>query len=630
PLALVRDPQFKFSMNLRVLGAKSLHSKTHDVTFNDNIVKINDVIPDRDLILNILTAQKPSTSLNVHTYKDGDYLYFAVLASPPEEIEEKDIKKLSFIELIDHSGSMGSPRTENSKWSISDFIAKLTYFEIKDMASAVYFGVFDTNTWWEKINDIPQLESFLSQNYGGGGTHLGKAIEQAIHKHKKKGLPYNIVITDAQVSDIGRLLQLADNIYEKGQRFIIICVDSSPNAYIPIEMARRSRGLAFFLRSNLERDMINCVEEISRYWRDPIGKVQVEVTADGDKNIGLEHSQALHFENVLDIGDLTKNMSRWAVGRIKCSNKSSVLFKLMLDGKGTDSVKIDLNKVENVSAVRDIFGVHRINYLEALSKQHYGTPNITNILAKMGYEMETKEKQSIIYRENQVIVNREFFNGLIKDVSLEYGIISGETAFIAVLEREGKVSESTLVPNAIPRGWSNQGPPGLPAGPPSMAGAPPPPGVAPGGPPSGPPKSARLSRSQGLSNFSGDIMKELSSLFSGRKKGKKGGSSHRYQPKYSMDSSVSRHEKKEQPPIFEGTTKKGIFYSSDKTIRLSSLEVVGDVPDEAILSIYLEGQSTPITEIKLKKVKLLGKRPLNIRGMVKFECNVAGIKIILR
>lgn len=580
PLAIMLDPQHRFSMRVTMQGASKITSPSYDIELKDNIASISNVLPNKDLIIKLELEKKEHPTLKLITYKEGEDLYFGVLASPPETT--KKVKKISFVGAIDHSGSM-----HGAKWEVSDFIAKMTYSEIKDISSEVYVGAFDTNTWWIKVKNYAELEDFLQHKYGGGGTHLGVAIEEGIYKHVKDGIPYNVIITDAQVSDYGRLFRLADKIKELNQRLIMVCVDSAPNSFIPIEMARRAGGLSFFLNSNAEGDMVNAVEHISQYWKEPIGSVKVKVL--GPENITLEHSQGLHDGFVLNLGDLTKTMARWAVGRVKGSLDSDLTFKLLVDGKEVDEISLTTGKENRF--IKDIFGIHRVNYLECLINAFYSVEDLASLLLSIGYEI-TIEKKDRIYEDNKLKLTRDQLDTLLEETALNFGLASKETSFVAITKREGKIEDTVLIPNALPEGWGGGLEATLGEGAPSVPRA----GLVMSSlkPAAAPPSKQKAKES---------------TILMDRMAGGGGASPI------------------EEKAIYEGLTKSGIFFESKEKVKLTSIKVLGNVPKNAKVFIYLKNDSTPIATVNLERVRLLGERPLNIFGIIRIESNVDGVRI---
>ncbi len=580
PLCVVKDPKHRFSMALKLFDVTKTTSSTHAFVQKGDTLEIDSIIPNKDLVLEFELERKEKPSLTVFPYADSDYLYFLVLAKPP--IASNKVKRLSFVEAIDHSGSMGYPSQDGSKWNISDFVARMTYLDVKNLASTVHVCVFDTRIWWAEINKQKDLDDFLNANHGGGGTHLGVAIEQCIYKHKNNGsVPYNVIITDAQVSDYGRLFRLADQMKELQQRFIMICVDTAPNAYIPLEMARRSGGISFFLSSSAEVDMINAVETISRYWKEPLGNVRVKVET--SQNTPVEHSQGLHEGNYLELGDLLKDMSRWAVGRIKIRKNDSVTFSLLVDDKEMDHVEV---KPKNINKfVKDIFGIHRVNYLESLINARYDFDKLDELLTSIGYTVPLHGNADMIYSDNILKLTRDNLDILLAEVALEFGLASKETSFVAITKEEGKVVETFVVPNALPENW------GLDLSKPRNA-------ILKASPPSSTP--SRGMRRPKRTMFMSKTMKDIHTGGKGKK------------------------------TIFEGKTTKGIFFESKEKVRVTAIEVKGSVAPGAKLFFYQKGQSTPVVTIDLHRVSLLGgKRPLNFNGYARFECNMDGIKIII-
>ena len=77
-------------------------------------------------------------------------------------------------------------------------------------------------------------------------------------------------------------------------------------------------------------------------------------------------------------------------------------------------------------------------------------------LAALGYDPARLSAGSQpVYRENAVRDLREALDGLLLAESLEYGLLSSATGFVAVRKEKGETVEGTVfVSSALPAGWS--------------------------------------------------------------------------------------------------------------------------------------------------------------------------------
>src|SRR5207249_10890101 len=89
---------------------------------------------------------------------------------------------------------------------------------------------------------------FLAERRDSGGTELAVALEQALGLRRAEGAyaRHLVVITDAEVSDAGRILRLAEDErrHPLRRRISVLCIDAAPNATLALELADRSGGVA--------------------------------------------------------------------------------------------------------------------------------------------------------------------------------------------------------------------------------------------------------------------------------------------------------------------------------------------------------------------------------------------------
>ena len=115
--------------------------------------------------------------------------------------------------LIDHSGSMSGPKWEAADWAVQNLLAGLTPSDTFNL------GLFHSTTRWfarqpvrGDERTIRQARDFLLQHKDSGGTELGVALEQALDQPRDAAdrARHVLIVTDAQVSDAGRILALVE------------------------------------------------------------------------------------------------------------------------------------------------------------------------------------------------------------------------------------------------------------------------------------------------------------------------------------------------------------------------------------------------------------------------------------
>src|SRR5262249_40303059 len=149
---------------------------------------------------------------------------------PPAVRPKKPAVAREVILLVDHSGSMQGAKWEAADWAVKRFLSELT--ETDTFA----LGLFrNQTTWLHKVprsadaKAVAKAIAFLEKHKDAGGTELGAALEQALDKPRatKEPARHVLIITDAEVTDAGRILRLADQEAkeEHRRRIDVLCID---------------------------------------------------------------------------------------------------------------------------------------------------------------------------------------------------------------------------------------------------------------------------------------------------------------------------------------------------------------------------------------------------------------------
>jgi len=478
PLLLLRDPGHRFALDLTLLGGGSVQSPTHALaqTQEDNRVRLRleegEVIPDRDCVLSWRPPQdqdRPTFQVTLHDDPASEHVYFLGLLAPPTVRPTKSGVAREIILLVDHSGSMQGPKWEAADWAVKRFLSELTEQD------TFALGLFHDKTSW--LNKAPRAADaktvqkaiqFLEEHKDTGGTELGVALEQALDKPRGSGeaARHVLIITDAEVTDAGRVLRLADQeAKEKERRRLdVLCIDAAPNSFLARELAERGGGVARFLTSAPEEeDITTALDEVLADWAQPVVTgLRLEVNRANVEAAGHALLKEGKTGCAIDLGDLPAGRSVWVAGRLPREKAGDLSFRVLTPAnREVAGCRIDFAK-DHVDrpALKALFGARRVLGLEFLISSGYAGKDMEEQLARLGYDpkeifADQPKKKSKVYAENVREDADQVLRRLLVREALQYGLACSETAFIAVRTEKGKPVEGTVVvANALPHGWS--------------------------------------------------------------------------------------------------------------------------------------------------------------------------------
>ncbi|MEA2631709.1 MAG: Ca-activated chloride channel, partial [Chloroflexota bacterium] len=253
PLGLLRDPGHRFALDLALRGASAVESPTHRLDVaregDGRRVRLRDgeVVPDRDCVLSWRPEQdpgRPALQVLLHDDPASGQVYFLALVAPPATRDAGRGLPREVILLVDHSGSMEGPKWQAADWAVERFLSDLSGRD------AFGLGLFHTTTRWfapaprpADPQSVGEAVAFLKAHRDSGGTNLGVALEQALGLKRGPGeaARHVLIVTDAEVSDAGRIVHLADQEARRGdrRRVSVLCIDAAPNSVLALELAER-------------------------------------------------------------------------------------------------------------------------------------------------------------------------------------------------------------------------------------------------------------------------------------------------------------------------------------------------------------------------------------------------------
>ena len=480
PLALLRDPGHRFALDLVVRGAEAVESGTHQIATSEEDgglrarLRDGETIPDRDCVLTWKARQEPgAAAVQVFLSDDPEsgQAYFLALVSPPSALDGARSAPREAILLVDHSGSM-----EGAKWEAADWAVKSFLYGLSERDTFA-LGLFHTKTrWFDKKprradgDTIEKAINFLERNRDSGGTELGVALEQALGlaRSTDERARHALIITDAEVSDAGRILRLADEESRRDdrRRVSVLCIDAAPNSHLALQLAERGGGVAKFLTSDPdEEDISTALDEALAEWAEPaLTGLRLEVNTPVAQAAGREVRTARESGwSGIDLGDLPAGRAVWVIGRVPNSRPDDLSFKLTRQGlEPAPDCRIELHRAaRDHTAIKALFGARRVLGLEYLIHSNYSSyssDELRNQLARLGYDPgQALAPKSQVYAENARTEAGMALRDLLVREALDYGLACSETAFVAVRKEAGRVIEGVVaVANALPAGWSDR------------------------------------------------------------------------------------------------------------------------------------------------------------------------------
>lgn len=480
PLALLRDPGHRFALDLTLRAAGAVESSTHplNATEDGDSVRVTlrdgEVIPDRDCVLHWRPQQaEQMPAFHAWLYDDPDsaQIYFLAMVAPPSS-RAGDRALREAILLVDHSGSM-----EGAKWAAADWAVKSFLYGMSERDQFA-LGVFHSTTRWfdRKLRQadgktIEEAVSFLETSKDSGGTELGVALEQALalERTKDERARHALVITDAEVSDTGRILRLASEESQNAdrRRISVLCIDAAPNSHLAMELAERGGGVAKFLTSDpAEEDISTALDEVLADWAEPLlPNLRLEINRVVAQAPGRETRNASEAGwSAIDLGDLPAGRAVWVAGRVPRGKQTDLSFRVKASNDQTVAEsRVELPRLAgDNAAIKALFGARRVLGLEYLINSGYSGQELRERLSRLGYDPDEALASPAagkpkVYAENVREDARSALLALLVREALDYGLASSETAFVATRTEAGKVVEgSVAVANALPAGWSDR------------------------------------------------------------------------------------------------------------------------------------------------------------------------------
>jgi Ca-activated chloride channel family protein len=481
PLAVLRDPGHRFALDLVVEGAEQVASPTHRLAVSDDgdgrlraRLQDGEVVPDRDCVLTWQArrqADRPTLTVLRHDEASNQASCFLALVAPPAAPASSETLAREVILLIDHSGSMEGPKWEAADWAVQNLLAGLTPQDTFNL------GLFHSTTRWfvrqpvrGEERTVRHAREFLLQHKDSGGTELGVALEQSLGQARDPDARarHVLIVTDAQVSDAGRILALVEREAARAdrRRVDVLCIDAAPNSGLANELAERGGGIARFLTSDpAENDIASALDEVLADWAAPVlGNLVLQIDRLSVQAAGRRVTASGDGSCTVDLGDLPAGRAVWVAGRVNTSEDGgqhrAVSFRLLAGDREIATAQSQARDGQTSHpAIAALFGARRVLDLELVQTSGI---DLEARLRQLGYDpsalppLRPAGADAPLYAENARREATEVLHDLLVQESLRYGIACSATAFVATRREAGqRVAGTVAVANALAHGWSD-------------------------------------------------------------------------------------------------------------------------------------------------------------------------------
>jgi Ca-activated chloride channel family protein len=399
-------PIEKIVCNSHAIKNSKVNSHTRTVRLNPN-----DSIPNKDFVLRYQVAGKRVKSALV-THRDQRGGFFSLMLYPPENLKHLKRAPMEMIFVLDCSGSMSGVPIEKAKGALKRALRKL---EPDDTFQVIRFS---NNASQLSPKPMPATKknierglAYVDQLHGSGGTKMIEGIKAALDfEHDPRRYRLVSFMTDGF---IGNEADILGAVYEKlgSSRIFSFGIGSSVNRFLLDRMAKLGKGAVAYV--GLED---NSAEIVDLFYDRISHPALTNVTIDwGGMEVSDVYPRRIH--------DLIAGRPVIVTGRFRGDGKNTIVVRGGLEDLSQElKIKVDLDDT---------------------SAQH---PGIASVWAR-------KQIEDMVNRSNY---DRDSdLPGAIKQVALEYSLMSAYTAFVAVdssRKTAGDHGVSVNVPVPVPEG----------------------------------------------------------------------------------------------------------------------------------------------------------------------------------
>ncbi len=397
---------------------EQVESRNHKIEMSrpeEGLVKValhpTETIPNKDFVLRYQVAgDTVKTALMTHRDERGGF--FTLMIIPPDSMRDLPRQPLELVFTLDVSGSMSGPPIEQSRNAIR---YALTHMRPDDMFQVIRFAGASERMSERPLPATPanirRGLSYIEEMQAGGGTMMLEGIKESLNfPGDESRLRFVSLLTDGYIGNEVEILREVH--HSRGNaRVFGFGVGSSPNRYLLDGVARLGAGVVAYIGLSDPADAVmrDFFERISH-------PALVDVTVDwGKMQVSEVYPQR--------IPDLFVGRPVILTGRFEGKEPTTIRVHGKVGGQAHD--------LEIPVTPQDSAGKHG---------------GITSVWARMRIADLSDEMHW------QLDGN---YPHMIKQVALDYGLMSAYTAFVAVdssTRTSGAHGTTVAVPVPVPDG----------------------------------------------------------------------------------------------------------------------------------------------------------------------------------
>jgi Ca-activated chloride channel homolog len=382
------------------------------------VVKLNslDTVPNKDFVLRYKVAGKRLKSAFV-THRDERGGFFTLMLYPPEQTKHVKRAPMEMVFLLDCSGSMNGKPIAKAKNAINRALLSLqegdTFQVIRFSNNASQFGPKPIPATKENIRKAVE---YVEKLKGSGGTIMIEGIKAALDfPHDPERFRFVCFMTDGYIGNEAQILAETHNRLGDS-RIFSFGVGKSVNRFLIDRLAKLGKGAVAYI--SLNDDATDIVDNFYE-------RIKYPALTDIEIDFGAMQVAEVYPKRIPDL----------FVGR-------PIIITGRFRGDGNTTVKVN-GKI----AGKDYQQEFNLD-LEDPAAKHDG----------LAFVWARKKIEQLSLIENISARNPSIaaeLPGMIKDVALEYSLMSKYTAFVAVdssRRTEGDHGVTVNVPVPVPDG----------------------------------------------------------------------------------------------------------------------------------------------------------------------------------
>ncbi|MCP3914952.1 MAG: VWA domain-containing protein [bacterium] len=397
---------------------EALECKTHAVETNEPSPALaqvrlspRDTLPNRDFVLRYRLAGD-AVKAGLLTQRDGDAGYFTLTLHPPADVGRLRREPLELVFVVDGSGSMSGEPLALCQRALRHALQSL---DPDDTFQVIRFSneraQMAETPLLASAENLGRARRYIDALQADGGTMMIHGVEAALAASENGGRQRIVTfMTDGFIGNEEEILRKVKR-HVGEARIFSFGVGSSPNRFLLEAMAREGRGVAAYFGPNDDP-----TEALDRFFGRIAHPALTSVEIDWD---GL------------------------AVGEVFPSAIPDVFF-----GRPVTVVGRFDPKRSRPGATPAVHGLvaGAARTVHPLASTSEG-PTASGALPKVWARTKIADLTS---RARSVDGDASALQGQIKDVALEYGLMSAYTAFVAVDSMTRTEGEAVTVPVAVP------------------------------------------------------------------------------------------------------------------------------------------------------------------------------------